>query len=64
MQVIKNFLYNVSYQILILILPLITVPYVSKILGAKGVGDYAFTLRTLNTSFYLEWLELLYMVIG
>lgn len=43
MQVVKNFLYNLSYQILVLLLPLITVPYVSNILGAKGIGDYAFT---------------------
>ncbi|MDU2673171.1 MAG: oligosaccharide flippase family protein [Clostridium sp.] len=43
MQVVKNFLYNVSYQILTIILPLITVPYVSNILGAKGIGDYSFT---------------------
>ena len=43
MQILKNFLYNLSYQILVLILPLITVPYVSNVLGAKGVGDYAFT---------------------
>lgn len=43
MQVIKNFLYNVSYQLLAIILPLITVPYVSNILGAEGIGDYAFT---------------------
>lgn len=43
MQVVKNFLYNVSYQLLIIILPLITVPYVSNILGSQGVGDYAFT---------------------
>lgn len=43
MQVVKNFLYNVSYQLLVIILPLITVPYVSNILGAQGIGDYAFT---------------------
>lgn len=43
MQVIKNFLYNVSYQLLVIILPLITVPYVSDILGAEGIGNYAFT---------------------
>ena len=43
MLVIKNFLYNLSYQILVIILPLITVPYVSKTLGAEGIGDYAFT---------------------
>lgn len=43
MQVVKNFLYNVSYQLLVIILPLITVPYVSNILGAEGIGSYAFT---------------------
>lgn len=51
MQVVKNFLYNVSYQILVLLLPLITVPYVSNVLGAKGVGDYAFTFA--NTLYFI-----------
>ena len=48
MQVIKNFLYNVSYQLLVIILPLITVPYVSNILGAEGIGDYAFTYANVQ----------------
>ena len=39
----KNYLYNLIYQILILILPIITVPYVSRCLGADGVGQYSFT---------------------
>lgn len=39
----KNFIYNFIYQILILILPLITVPYVSRVLGADGVGIYSYT---------------------
>lgn len=51
MQIIKNFLYNLSYQILVLILPLITVPYVSNILGSKGIGDYAFTFA--NTQYFI-----------
>ena len=48
MQVVKNFLYNVSYQLLVIILPLITVPYVSNVLGAEGVGDYAFTYANMQ----------------
>lgn len=48
MQVVKNFLYNVSYQLLVIILPLITVPYVSNILGAEGVGNYAFTYANMQ----------------
>ena len=39
----KNFIYNVLYQILTLILPIITVPYISRVLGPSGVGDYSYT---------------------
>ena len=39
----KNYFYNLSYQILIIIVPLITTPYVSRVLGAKGVGIFSYT---------------------
>lgn len=39
----KNLIYNVLYQILLLIIPLITAPYLSRIVGAKGVGIYSYT---------------------
>lgn len=39
----QNFIYNLIYQILLVILPLITVPYVSRILGTEGVGIFSFT---------------------
>ncbi len=48
MQILKNFFYNLSYQILVLILPLITVPYVSNVLGTNGLGDYAFTYANMQ----------------
>lgn len=48
MQVVKNFLYNVSYQLLVIILPLVTVPYVSNILGSEGIGNYAFTYANMQ----------------
>ncbi len=41
--VITNFLYNSAYQILLIILPLITTPYISRVLGADGVGMYSYT---------------------
>lgn len=34
----KNYIYNVCYQILVLIIPLITTPYISRVLGADGIG--------------------------
>ena len=38
----KNYIYNVSYQILILIVPLITMPYISRVLGADGIGKISY----------------------
>lgn len=43
MKVIKNYLYNVGYQILAIIVPLITAAYVSRVLRPVGVGANAFT---------------------
>jgi O-antigen/teichoic acid export membrane protein len=38
----KNYIYNLSYQILQIILPIITVPYVSRILKVEGIGIQSF----------------------
>lgn len=38
----KNFLYSTFYQILTMILPLITAPYISRVLGADGIGTYSY----------------------
>lgn len=48
----KNYLYNLSYQILVMILPLITTPYVSRVLGANNIGIYSYTL-SITTFFIL-----------
>ena len=39
----KNFIYNLIYQILVLIIPLITAPYLARVVGADGVGIYSYT---------------------
>ena len=39
----KNYIYNMIYQVLILVLPLITTPYLSRVLGAEGIGIYGYT---------------------
>lgn len=52
MKVIKNYLYNAGYQILNMIIPLITVPYISRVLGAHNVGINEYT-NSWVTFFYL-----------
>lgn len=39
-----NFIYNLIFQIVTLCLPLITVPYTSRVLGREGIGLYSYTL--------------------
>lgn len=41
-----NFIYNVAYQILLLLLPLVTAPYLSRVVGPSGLGKYSFTFST------------------
>lgn len=48
MSVKKNFIYNLSYQILIMILPLITTPYISRVIGAEGIGIQSYTYSIAN----------------
>lgn len=43
MSVAKNYLYNVFYQLLMVIIPIITVPYVAKVLGTYGTGVNAYS---------------------
>ena len=51
--ILKNYLYNLTYQILILILPLITASYLSRVLGARG---------NRNIYIYIYYCELLYII--
>lgn len=44
----RNYLYNLLYQILILILPIITTPYISRTLGSENIGIYSFTISIVS----------------
>lgn len=39
----KNFAYQMIYEVLVLILPFITSPYIARVIGAEGVGIFAYS---------------------
>ncbi|KRK79045.1 oligosaccharide flippase family protein [Companilactobacillus nodensis] len=43
MKVVKNYLYNAFYQVFILLVPLVTTPYLARVLGPTGVGINSYT---------------------
>lgn len=38
-----NYLYNVAYQVLNVLMPLVTAPYLSRVIGPDGIGVYTYT---------------------
>ena len=38
-----NYIYHVAYQSLTMLTPLITTPYISRILQPDGIGAYSYT---------------------
>lgn len=46
-----NYIYNLLYQLTAVLLPLITMPYVSRVLGVEGVGINALT--NANTQYFI-----------
>lgn len=40
----RNYLYNMSYQLLAIIIPIITTPYISRVLGSENIGIYSYTI--------------------
>ncbi len=48
----KNYVFNTTYQIIALIIPLITTPYLSRVLGSNSVGDYSYA-NAMATYFVL-----------
>lgn len=37
----RNFIYSVAYQLLTYLTPLLTTPYLSRVLGPDGIGEYS-----------------------
>jgi len=39
----KNFAYQMVYEVLVLILPFVTSPYISRVIGPEGLGIYSYS---------------------
>ncbi|MCT4397860.1 flippase [Pediococcus ethanolidurans] len=48
MATLKNYFYNTLYQIFVLLVPLVTIPYISRVLGPSGVGTNTLTSATVQ----------------
>ena len=44
----KNYIYNLAYQILLVIVPFATIPYLSRVLGVENIGINSFTLSIVS----------------
>lgn len=42
MRVLKNYLYNLSYQILVIVLPVLTTPYITRVFSSDDLGSYGY----------------------
>ncbi len=42
-RILKNYLYNTAYEVLILIVPFLTAAYIARVLGADGIGESDYT---------------------
>ena len=52
----KNYMYSMAYQVLIMVLPLITAPYLSRVVGAEGTGIYSYTYSIAQYFVYFAML--------
>lgn len=51
-RVISNFLYSTAYQLLIIALPIITTPFLARVLGVEGLGTNSY-IQTISSFFVI-----------
>lgn len=47
-RITKNYLYNVIYQVFILLIPIIVTPYLARVLGPDNLGIYSYVFSVTN----------------
>lgn len=48
MDIFKNYIYQFIYQLINIIFPLLTLPYISKVLGAENLGMYTYSFSIIT----------------
>ena len=58
-KVVKNYIYNLTFQFINLLIPLLTVPYLARVLGAEGIGSfsYYYSIAYLFSQFIILGME-------
>ncbi|MCI9439812.1 MAG: flippase [Ruminococcus sp.] len=58
-RIVKNYIYNVVYNIFVIIVPVITAPYLTRVLGATRLGVYSYvnSVTSIISSFILVGLS-------
>lgn len=44
----KNLFYQIAYQLLLILVPLVTTPYISRVLGPELIGEHAFVFSVVS----------------
>lgn len=44
----KNYIFNLAYQLLLIAIPLVVTPYVSRVLRPEGIGQYGFSFSIIT----------------
>lgn len=52
-KILKNYIYNIVYQALLIITPIITTPYISRVLGVEGIGTNSSTVAVAQMFYIL-----------
>lgn len=47
-RIVKNYIYNTAYQLLLVLTPLLTAPYISRVLGVTGVSIFNYAYADLT----------------
>lgn len=48
MNIFKNYIYQFIYQLINIVFPLLTLPYISKVLGAENLGIYTYSFSIIT----------------